>query len=197
MKRFALYMSILMLSTISMAYVSAYTTEDGTTNDMNTFRIKEVRVWNDQWMMSSSKPKQMVKYQGENGMSDKRLKMKSGTGMTNSGMSAEQLVCVRTAVAKRESALLSAWNTASSSQSTAYTTRALALDTAYQITDKTARRTAIENAWKAWMTSSEDARKTRQTSHKSAWDTFKTDTKTCNVSSLETDAGGAQSDMAQ
>lgn len=41
MKTISLYLSILLLTFTSVAYVSAYTTEDGYTNDMNTVRIKK------------------------------------------------------------------------------------------------------------------------------------------------------------
>lgn len=132
---------------------------------------------------------QLMKFKSENSMSEKKSMMHSGSGKTESGMTLEQLTCVRAAVAKRESSLLSALTTSSSTLATAYSTRAFALDAAYQLTDKVARRTAIESAWEAWMTSLKDARKAHQVSQKAAWDTFKSDTKTCGVSSKQTDAG--------
>ena len=128
-----------------------------------------------------------------------RPKMGSGTMMPRDGMkggksqsgttvlTSEQLTCLRTAVAKRESALMGGVTMMNSTISSAFMTRASALDSAYQVSDKEARKTAVDTAWSTFRSSTETAQKTTQDTQKSTWDIFKTDTKACNVWGADTD----------
>lgn len=77
---------------------------------------------------------------------------RSGSGMYQTGVSltTEQLACVRTAVAKREAGVLAAFTALSITTNSGYTTRAAALATAWTLSVKTERKTAIDTAWKNW-----------------------------------------------
>lgn len=97
------------------------------------------------------------------------------------------LACVQTAVAIRETSMVSAFNTFSASMSTALSTRAASLNTAWGLTDAKARREARSAAWKAFSASSKTAKTTFKTSKKSAWNTFKTATKACKVPLAESE----------
>jgi hypothetical protein len=119
-------------------------------------------------------------------------KSKSGAVLTT-----EQLNCIRTATIKRETALVSSFSAFSSGVVVAYNTRANALSTAWQLTDKTARKTAIDTAWKNWKSSTDTTRNMRKDSHKSAWDTFKNETKTCKVGEDSTDARNSSMDRVE
>ncbi len=105
----------------------------------------------------------------------------------NSGstLSGEQLACVRTAVATRETSVRSAYNTLYTAYLAGMDARAKALDTAWTMTDKTARKTARESAWSAWNTAAKSAREAFRSARKSAWDTFRSTAKTCKVPSSE------------
>ncbi len=156
------------------------------------------------WMQSGENGGWMMKkgQKMEGGMMGSgavRPKMGSGMMMPRDGMkggksqsgttvlTSEQLTCLRTAVAKRESALMGEVTMMNSTISSAFMTRATALDSAYQVSDKEARKTSVDTAWSIFKSSTDIARKTGQDTQKSTWDTFKTDTKACNVWGADTD----------
>lgn len=119
---------------------------------------------------------------------------RSGSGRTLSGniLTTEQLACARAAVAKRETGILSAHTTLSTSITNAYTTRAAALDTAWSLSGATERRIARDTAWKNWRDAMKSARETNKASRKSTWETFKSEAQTCKVPEVLTEANNAQ-----
>lgn len=108
-----------------------------------------------------------------------------------------QLTCVRTAVSTREAGIRSAYATLTSTLLAGMDTRAKALDAAWMLSDKTARKTAREAAWSAWNTTAKSAREAFKVSRKTNWDTFRASTKTCKVPSTEVDSTMAQASDVQ
>lgn len=108
-----------------------------------------------------------------------------------------QLTCVRTAVSTRETSIRTAYSTLTSTLLTGLEARAKALDTAWTLTDKTARKEAREAAWATWNTTAKSAREAFKTARKTAWDTFRTSTKTCKVPSAEVESTMAQGSDVQ
>ncbi|MBI5156205.1 hypothetical protein HZA45_02935 [Candidatus Peregrinibacteria bacterium] len=95
------------------------------------------------------------------------------------------IVCVQTAVDKREQAIAGAWTAFNAGMTTAYATRASALHTAWGMTDAAARRAAVKAAWDAFRTSSKSAMKTHREAKKNAWKTFRTEAKACRGAAAE------------
>jgi hypothetical protein len=100
--------------------------------------------------------------------------------------------CMQTAVDARESALSTAWDTYTASVKADLSTRKTALHDAWGLTDLKAQKKAITSAWKAWKKSAQDAHKELKADRKTAWDAFKSTTKTsCKVSTPKDEALGA------
>lgn len=108
------------------------------------------------------------------------------TGMGNRERNLD-LPCVQSAVAVRESAIQKAFTAYSGSVSTALTTRATALNSAWGMTVGTERRAARKSAWEAYRISVQSARTTMRTAKKSAWEAFKTASKACKVEVVESE----------
>ena len=108
------------------------------------------------------------------------------TGMVNRERNLD-LPCVQSAVAVRESAIQKAFTAYSGNVSTALTTRATALNSAWGMTVGTERRAARKSAWEAYRTSVQSARTTMRTAKKSAWEAFKTSSKACKVEVVESE----------
>ncbi len=100
--------------------------------------------------------------------------------------------CMVTAVDARDTALMGAWTTFSTSATAALSTRKDALKAAWALTDTAQRNTAIKTAWAAYTKAVKTARNTFKTAKKSAWKTFKTAAKACKQPSA--DASGESSD---
>lgn len=94
-------------------------------------------------------------------------------------LDATQMACIKTAIGKREDALVAGSDAYALSVKNAYTTRKTALMSAWDLTDKTARRTAVKAADQAFKTSVKTARSTWNTARRTAWKTFDTDKKAC------------------
>ncbi len=103
------------------------------------------------------------------------------TGTTSTDQTAA-LACVAKAVADREAKIQSAFSAFSSSMTSAFQTRASDLASAWAMSDKTARKEAIRNAWKKFSDSKRAARKTYNIATKTAWKDFKKAKKDCNLS---------------
>lgn len=108
---------------------------------------------------------------------------------TNSSLKMERSqtvdgACMSSAVDKRDTALIAAFDTFSAAVKSAYTTRKDALKAAWLITDVTQRRAALKTAWEAFRKSQKAAREAFRKSKQAAWKQFKTDAKACkgNVS---------------
>lgn len=89
--------------------------------------------------------------------------------------------CVKRAVDSRESKLGTAFSAFSSSITSAYSTRRSALSTAYDVTDKKARREAIRKAFSVFKDSAKKARNDFRSTRESAWKTFETERKACKA----------------
>lgn len=114
---------------------------------------------------------------------DEMKNRRTGSGMTQSGktLTTEQLTCVRTALGKREAAVLASFTTTSSAISSSFSTRTTALDAAWSIADRLTRKQAIDTAWKNWNTSSKTARDADKKARDLAWKNYKTEVQTCKV----------------
>ncbi len=100
------------------------------------------------------------------------------------------LACVQGAVSKRDAAVSSAFDAYYTVEKAALTARTSALSSAWAITDRKARRTAIAAAWKNFQTASKSAQKTYRAAKKTAWDTFTTDRKACGKGAAADDPTG-------
>ncbi len=96
------------------------------------------------------------------------------------------LACMKAAVEKRENSIISAKEKAFASMDTAFKARRDALKSAWDKTDAKERRQAINDAWNAFRASHKAARTQLRTDDKTAWSTFKTDSKVCKVDSGST-----------
>ncbi len=105
----------------------------------------------------------------------------NGTQPAPTASQTSMLSCVATAVAKRESAIQSAFSTFSTSITAALQTRASELASAWSMSDKTARNKAIQDAWKKFSDSKKAARTTYNSAMRTAWNEFATDRKACKA----------------
>lgn len=88
--------------------------------------------------------------------------------------------CVKTAVSKREDAVISALITRDDAFRTSLVARKSFLLDAWSKATTKERRAAIFNSWKTYKTSLTTAKKSYQTSIATAWKNFKTESKACN-----------------
>ena len=103
---------------------------------------------------------------------EKMHKEKSATSTENVDPS-----CMQTAVNVRESSLITAFTTYQTSTLKGLEARKTALNTAWGLTDKTARVQALTDARKAWRENQVKGMRTLQSDRKSAWEKFKTTAK--------------------
>ncbi len=96
------------------------------------------------------------------------------------------LNCMKTAVEKREDALLAAWETYSNKVKEARYTRKADLLAAWSIEDPAKRYLALKTAWEKYRTSVMNAQKEWNQSRKTIWNEFTRDAKRCKPSALET-----------
>ncbi len=99
----------------------------------------------------------------------------------SSTLSTTTIACAVNAVDKRETAILAAHDTMSSSTRAALLARKDALKAAWGIADKTARNTAKKAAWSNFKTASQNAHNKMRDSRKAAWSTFEADMKVCGI----------------
>jgi murein L,D-transpeptidase YcbB/YkuD len=96
------------------------------------------------------------------------------------------IACMKTAVEKRENALLSAYDVYSQKLRTARETRKTDLLAAWSIQDPKERHTAIKTAWDKYHQAVKTARIEWNQSRKTIWIQFAQDAKNCNASAVET-----------
>lgn len=108
------------------------------------------------------------------------------------------LACMKTAVTKREDAIIAAKTKAFAAYDAAFKTRRDSLKSAWDKTNAKERREAINAAWKTFRESHKAARTTLRNEDKAAWTTFKTDRKTCKIDggSINSDGAGEKTDAA-
>lgn len=112
-------------------------------------------------------------------------------------LDANAIACIKTAVVKREDALISGFDVYASALKAARQVRRDSLSAAWDKTVPLERRAAVKAADKAFADSSKAARKTWNDSRRSAWRTFDTDRKACNVSGISTaDTGSSITDAS-
>ena len=104
------------------------------------------------------------------------------------------VACVKTAISKREDAIIVAVDAFNASLKAAHVARKAALLAAWDLTNVADRRTALKTARRTFKETAKQARKTLQTSRKAVWDTFKTDAKACGYNT-GADDGSAREDM--
>ncbi len=107
---------------------------------------------------------------------DRQEDRKNSSSIT---LDATQMACIKTAVGKREDSLVAGHDAYALAIKNAYTARKTALMSAWDLTDKTARRSAVKSADQAFRTSAKSARSTWNTARKASWKTFETDRKAC------------------
>jgi len=96
------------------------------------------------------------------------------------------IACMKTAVEKRENALLSAYDTYAGKIKTARETRKTDLLAAWSIQDPKERHAAIKAAWEKYHQSVLTARTEWNQSRKTIWIQFYQDAKNCKASAVET-----------
>lgn len=101
---------------------------------------------------------------------------------------AVDIACVQTAVDKRETAIMAAFATFTTTVNSALTTRKNALHAAWAMTDSKARREAIKAAWSAFHNTWKGATKKLHSDRKAAWEQFRKDAKACRA----TDTGDSE-----
>ncbi len=89
------------------------------------------------------------------------------------------LMCVKTAVEKRETTIIEAFDVFSISIKSALGMRKTDLSAGWSIADRTQRKSAIDTAWKKFKESHHINRKTLNASRVGAWKQFSTDRKAC------------------
>ncbi|MEI8008832.1 MAG: hypothetical protein WCI00_05600 [bacterium] len=89
------------------------------------------------------------------------------------------MTCIKTAVDKRETTLISVLTNYQSGSLTALITRKTALLAAWDKLTKLEIKTAISAAWKAYKLSMIDLKSTLHTSRDAAWFTYKNEVKLC------------------
>jgi hypothetical protein len=109
-------------------------------------------------------------------------------------VSPAKATCIQTAVLKRETAGITAFDAYTTSLRNVLGTRQEALKNAWGKTVLTERRSAIKSAWKNFRNSRLEIRKVYKAAQKSAWDTFKNEQRNCNVKGLQEDNAGQAED---
>lgn len=101
------------------------------------------------------------------------------------------LACMKSAVVKRENAIIAAKEKSFTSMDAAFKARRDALQAAWEKTNAKERREAINAAWKTFRETHKAARAQLRKDDKAAWSTFKNDRKACKI-----DSGSSGSDAA-
>ena len=111
-------------------------------------------------------------------------------------LTADQIACIKTAITKREDALIAGHDAYALAIKNAYMARKSAILAAWDLPERVARRAAVKAADKAFRDAVRAARMTWNTARRGAWKTFETDRKACvpaaSLSSSET--GSSESD---
>lgn len=109
---------------------------------------------------------------------------------------ANKIACVGAAAAMREGKIDSTLASYTSSISSAYATRSLALAHAYTQTTADGVKNATKSAWNNFKDSVKNARTSWQNSKKDAWAQFRTDVKNCGISGSFDDGSNSGSEIS-
>lgn len=105
---------------------------------------------------------------------------------TTSSMPARNVVCIQSAIEKRETALIAGHNTFNTSIVNALTARKDGLKSAYALTDKGATKTAKRAVWSKFKVDGKAAHDSMRSVRKASWSAFNTDMRACGVTHDET-----------
>lgn len=111
-------------------------------------------------------------------------------------LDANAILCVKTALTKREDALIAGHSTYVTAISSAYSARKTALLAAWDSADAKTRRASVRSADKAFKTTVQTSKKAWSESRRGAWKTFEADRKACAPSVSSSDTGSSQSDSS-
>jgi hypothetical protein len=100
---------------------------------------------------------------------------------TTTNATTTKIVCMQTAVEKRETAIIAAHDAFSVAIKNALVARKSALVAAWGNTDKVTRDAARKTAWSSFKTSAQAAHNAMREARKAVWSTFNTDAKICGV----------------
>jgi len=120
---------------------------------------------------------------------------KNITNIIRKTATAVNLACMQTAVGKRDTAIISAFDAFYTTTKQALETRKAAMVSAWGITDKAQRKTALTTAWKTYRDTQKAARQTLNKARKEAWQTFYTDRKACGTTGASEDSGTEAMDV--
>ncbi|MDO8512383.1 MAG: hypothetical protein Q7S57_03860 [bacterium] len=98
--------------------------------------------------------------------------------------------CVQSAVAKRETATIAAFDLYTTQMRNVLGTKKEALQSAWGKTVLAERRAALNSAVKNFKNSRLEIRKTYKTTQKASWDLFKDEQKNCGTAGLQEDNAG-------
>lgn len=96
------------------------------------------------------------------------------------------IVCMRTAVEKRENAIITAHDTFANRLKTIHETRRTDLLAAWSVQDPRERHTAVKNAWEKYRESKKTIRKEENQSRRTIWSQFNQEAKNCRAIAAET-----------
>lgn len=106
------------------------------------------------------------------------------------------LVCMQTAVAKRDDAVMAAWDAYGAAVKAALVKRKTALVDAWKLEDRKVRRETLKSAWKTWRAERDAARKAWAAARKSAWKQYHADRKACAGQPVTDDASTEAQDAS-
>ena len=105
------------------------------------------------------------------------------------------VACMQSAIVERDNAVIAAVNTYHTAVVSALTARRDAFSTAWAITDRTARKTALKTALETFRSARKSASETFHKAKESAWSEFAKDRKACGVGAQD-GQGNAKLDSA-
>lgn len=113
-------------------------------------------------------------------------------------LDATQMACIKTAISKREDALIASHDVYALAIKNAYTARKTALLLAWDKTDRTERRTAVRSADKAFKDSVRTTRSAWHSARRTAWKTFENERKACAPQSSlsSSDTGSSKEEIS-
>lgn len=100
---------------------------------------------------------------------------------TTGNMPARNVICIQSAIEKRETALIAGHNSFNTSIVSALTVRKDGLKSAYALTEKGATKTAKKAVWSKFKTDGKAAHDSMRSVRKGSWNTFNADMRVCGV----------------
>lgn len=113
----------------------------------------------------------------------------NGNATSTTNILTIDIACVRNAIEKRDTAVIAAVDAYATAVKSALSTRKDAEKAAWNLTDRTARRTALKAAQMTYRNSVRAARKAFRDARNSAWKQFRTDRKACGGSAGSEELG--------